>query len=84
MKILLLTSEFVPANGGIATYVRELALAATRLGATITVVAPDYGDPVHMEDRVLPFEVRRFSGGLHSHAGFAGEDCLGAAHIQGT
>lgn len=66
MKILLLSSEFVPANGGIATYVRELALAATRLGATVTVVAPDYGDPVHMEDRELPYEVRRFSGGLHS------------------
>jgi glycosyltransferase involved in cell wall biosynthesis len=66
MKILLLSSEFVPANGGIATYVRELALAATRLGATITVCAPDYGDPIHMEDRDLPYEVRRFRGGLHS------------------
>lgn len=66
MKILLLTSEFLPANGGIATYVREIALAATRLGATVTVCAPDYGVPSHTDDRRLPYEIRRFSGGLHS------------------
>ena len=66
MKILLLTSEFWPVNGGIATYARETALAATRLGARVTVVAPDYGIAAHAEDRRLPYAVRRFSGGLHS------------------
>jgi len=66
MKILMLTSEFVPVNGGIATYARETALAATRLGAKLTVVAPDYGVASHAEDHRLPYVVRRFSGGLHS------------------
>jgi glycosyltransferase involved in cell wall biosynthesis len=66
MRILLLSSEFPPANGGIATYVRELALAATRLGAKVTVCAPDYGVASHVEDHRLPYVVRRFSGGLHS------------------
>src|SRR5512135_2474530 len=66
MKILLLTSEFWPVNGGIATYARETALAATRLGAKVTVVAPDYGIATHAEDRRLPYAVRRFSGGPHS------------------
>ncbi|MCK9908154.1 glycosyltransferase family 4 protein [Microbacteriaceae bacterium K1510] len=66
MKILLLTSEFPPVNGGIATYVREIAGSAVRLGATVMVYAPDYGAETHAEDRRLPFEVRRFPGGLHS------------------
>ena len=66
MRILLLTSEFPPVNGGIATYVREIACSATRLGATVTVHAPDYGAETHAEDHRLPFEVRRFPGGLHS------------------
>ena len=66
MKILLFTSEFQPVNGGIATYARELALAATKLGAKITVYAPDYGVATYADDRRLPYEVNRFSGGLHS------------------
>jgi len=66
MKILMLTSEFLPVNGGIATYAREVALAASRLGAKVTVVAPGYGSSAHVDDRRLPYEVRRFNGGLHS------------------
>ena len=66
MKILLLTSEFHPVNGGIATYSREIALAATRLGAKVTVFAPDYGVAAYADDRRLPYDVHRFSGGLHS------------------
>jgi glycosyltransferase involved in cell wall biosynthesis len=66
MRILLLTSEFTPVNGGIATYARETALAATRLGARVVVVAPDYGIATHAEDRRLPYAVRRFNGGVHS------------------
>lgn len=64
MKILLLTSEFTPANGGIGTYAREIAAAAWELGADVTVVAPDYGEPT--DDSDLPFKVSRFHGGLHS------------------
>ncbi len=66
MKILLLTSEFAPATGGIGTYAREIASAATDLGANVTVIAPDYLQDNTGVDRSLPFEVRRFRGGLHS------------------
>lgn len=64
MKILLLTSEFTPANGGIGTYARGVAEAAWELGADVTVVAPDYGAPANDSD--FPFKVSRFRGGLHS------------------
>lgn len=66
MRILLLTSEFAPATGGIGTYAREIASAATMLGADVTVVAPDYASDTAALDRSLPYRVRRFRGGLHS------------------
>ena len=66
MNILLLTSEFSPAKGGIGTYAREIACAATALGASVTVVAPDYAQDTAIEDHALPFEISRFRGGLHS------------------
>jgi phosphatidyl-myo-inositol dimannoside synthase len=66
VNILLLTSEFTPATGGIGTYAREIASAATALGADVTVIAPDYAQDTTALDRSLPFEVRRFRGGLHS------------------
>ena len=66
MNILLLTSEFAPATGGIGTYAREIAVAATELGARVTMIAPDYGCDNTGLDRSLPFEVRRFRGALHS------------------
>jgi phosphatidylinositol alpha-1,6-mannosyltransferase len=66
VNILMLTSEFAPATGGIGTYVGEIASAATRLGARMTVVAPDYGEATAADDMRWPFEVIRFPGGLHS------------------
>jgi len=66
VRILQLTSEFAPATGGIGTYAREIASAATALGADVTVVAPDYGRDNRAADRSLPYEVRRFRAGLHS------------------
>jgi glycosyltransferase involved in cell wall biosynthesis len=66
VNILLLTSEFAPATGGIGTYAREIASAATDLGANVMVIAPDYARDNATVDRSLPFEVRRFRGGLHS------------------
>jgi glycosyltransferase involved in cell wall biosynthesis len=66
VNILLLSSEFAPATGGIGTYAREVASAATDLGANVTVIAPDYLQDNTSVDRSLPFEVRRFRGGLHS------------------
>ncbi|MDB5633073.1 MAG: glycosyl transferase [Tardiphaga sp.] len=69
MNILLLTSEFTPAQGGIGTYAREIAVAATSLGARVTLVAPDYAQDTAADDRAMPFEVHRFSGGRHSARG---------------
>jgi phosphatidylinositol alpha-1,6-mannosyltransferase len=66
LNILLLTSEFAPAMGGIGTYACEIAAAASRLGAEVTVMAPDYAQQTDEADRSLPFEVVRFPGGLHS------------------
>jgi glycosyltransferase involved in cell wall biosynthesis len=67
MNILMLTSEFTPAAGGIGTYAREIAAAAARLGADVTVAAPDYAEPgLARDDQALPFRIRRFSGGLHA------------------
>ncbi len=66
MNILMLTSEFAPAMGGIGTYAREIAVAASHLGARITVLAPDYAKDLAAEDQTLPFRLVRFRGGLHS------------------
>jgi glycosyltransferase involved in cell wall biosynthesis len=66
LNILLLTSEFAPAQGGIGTYAREMAAAATALGAQVTVAAPAYGKNTANEDEALTFAVERFPGGLHS------------------
>jgi phosphatidyl-myo-inositol dimannoside synthase len=66
LRILLLTSEFAPVRGGIGTYAREIATAASDLGADVTLAAPDYRKDNAGEDRLLPFEIRRFAGGLHS------------------
>jgi glycosyltransferase involved in cell wall biosynthesis len=66
MNILMLTSEFAPATGGIGTYAKEVAAAAAGLGARVTVHAPDYGEDTSQIDAALPFEIRRFHGALHS------------------
>jgi glycogen synthase len=57
LNILLLTSEFAPAQGGIGTYAREMATAATALGAQVTVAAPGYGENTVTYDEALPFAV---------------------------
>jgi glycosyltransferase involved in cell wall biosynthesis len=66
VNILLLSSEYAPARGGIGTYAHEIALAATQLGARVTLVAPDYAQDMSADDRAMPFAIHRFSGGLHS------------------
>jgi phosphatidylinositol alpha-1,6-mannosyltransferase len=65
MNILMLTSEFLPATGGIGTYAREMASAASALGARVTVVAPDYARN-DSDDGGFSFRTHRFRGGLHS------------------
>lgn len=66
MNILLFSSEYAPARGGIGTYAREIAVAATSLGARVTLVAPDYAQDTTEDDRAIPFAIHRFRGGLHS------------------
>lgn len=66
MNILMLTSEFAPATGGIGTYAREIATAAVSLGAKVTVVAPDYSEYPPAGDDGFHFRLHRFHGGLHS------------------
>lgn len=64
-RILILTHEFLPFRGGIATYCAELALAAVAIGHRVTVTAPDYAKDNTQEDSARPYSVRRFSGGLY-------------------
>lgn len=82
MNILLLTSEFSPANGGIGTYAREIAVAATELGAKLTLVAPDYGADRSAVDRSLPFEIRRFQGALHSMRDLPSKIALARSQVK--
>ena len=84
LNILLLTSEFAPAMGGIGTYAREIAAAASRLGATVTVVAPDYARQTDDDDRSLPFEVVRFRGGLHSMRDLPAKIMLARRGVRGA
>lgn len=83
MNILMLTSEFAPATGGIGTYAGEIASAATRLGARITVVAPDYAQTNAAADEALPFEVVRFHGGLHSMRDLPAKIMLAQGKVRG-
>ena len=64
-RILILTHEFLPFRGGIATYCAELASAAAAMGHKVTIVAPDYGKNNAQEDSARPYKVRRFSGSLY-------------------
>ena len=49
-RILLVTTEYPPATGGIGTYCAQIAAAAAANGHEVTILAPDYGrshdDPV--------------------------------------
>ena len=66
-KILMLTHEFPPFRGGIATYACELATAAQALGHEVTVVAPDFGEDLTERDRATyQFTVRRYKAGVYS------------------
>jgi len=69
MKLLLVTSEFDPFRGGIGTYTRELAVAASKLGHQVTVLAPDYGQDQAALDKTFDFEIVRYRGGVSSMRG---------------
>ena len=69
-RILILTTEFPPCLGGIATLVANLAEAAAKLGHDVTVVAPDFGS--EREEGQYPFELRRYSGGIFTYRALPG------------
>ncbi|UGV27603.1 glycosyltransferase family 1 protein [Rhodopseudomonas boonkerdii] len=81
MNILLLSSEYAPMRGGIGTYAREIAVAATQLGARVTMVAPNYGKDTSEADRASPFPVHRFNGGLHSARDLPAKVLLTRSHV---
>ena len=67
-RILMLTSEFPPCKGGIATYCREVSRAAAALGHEITVVAPDFrAASDELNDSDYPFDVVRFPGAIYTY-----------------
>jgi len=66
-RILILTHEFAPFMGGIATYVDGMAQAASREGYEVTVVAPDFGNHTNPGDHEdLPYALQRFRGGRYA------------------
>ncbi|MBA2935954.1 glycosyltransferase family 4 protein [Sphingomonas sp. CGMCC 1.13654] len=69
MKILLLTSEFLPFHGGIGAYARELATAAAQAGHQVTLVAPGYDADQSAIDSAFPFQVIRAPGGVSDAKG---------------
>ncbi len=54
--ILILTHEFAPTKGGIATFTEEMARAAAKLGRTVEVWAPK---AEQHQDSEFPFNIRR-------------------------
>lgn len=69
MKLLILAGEFLPFRGGIATYAREMAEAATDLGYDVTVAAPNYNADQSVIDAQFPFRALRFPGGENTARG---------------
>lgn len=51
MRILILTFEFVPFSGGIATYTYEVACGLAELGCDIRVLAPKYPKCEEVDNR---------------------------------
>ncbi|MEL7209802.1 MAG: glycosyltransferase, partial [Actinomycetota bacterium] len=62
MKLVIVSTEMAPGPGGIGMHAHQLATAATRAGATVTVVAPqDYVSHAETEafNRAVPYAVER-------------------------
>jgi len=62
--IVIVTHEFVPFRGGVATYSAELAAALHRAGQIVEVWAPDYGARGAREELVFPVARLRAGGSL--------------------
>src|SRR5262249_48595161 len=53
-----------------------------RLGARVTVVAPDYAQQTADDDATLPFKIVRFRGGLHSMRDLPGKIALARRSVR--
>jgi phosphatidylinositol alpha-1,6-mannosyltransferase len=62
--ILLVTHEYAPYVGGIATYACELARAASEQGYHVEVFCPAYGEPPSQRQENPTLTVTRFPGGV--------------------
>lgn len=62
--IVVVTHEFAPFRGGVATYTEELAAALHRAGQTVEVWAPDYGRRDAGEGFAFPVVRLRAGGSL--------------------
>lgn len=66
IRLLIPTFEFPPYDGGVGTFCVEIARSLVARGYAVTVLAPDYGRPVHAGDQDYPFAVERFSASSYS------------------
>src|SRR5580704_6883364 len=62
--IIIVTHEFAPFRGGVATYSAELAAALHRAGQTVEVWSPDYGRQDTREEFKFPVVRLRAGGSL--------------------
>ena len=79
LNILMLTSEFAPATGGIGTYAARNRVCRHPLGARVTVVAPDYAKQTADDDEGPALQGRALSRRPSLDARPAGQDPAGAA-----
>lgn len=63
-RIVIVTHEFAPFRGGVATYSAELAAALHRAGQTVEVWAPEYGAANATDEFVFPVVRLRAGGSL--------------------
>ncbi|HVM60021.1 MAG TPA: glycosyltransferase family 4 protein [Verrucomicrobiae bacterium] len=63
-KIVIVTHEFSPFRGGVATYTEELAAALSRAGREVEVWAPDYALPRATDECAVPIRWLRGRGSL--------------------
>src|ERR1019366_1239050 len=63
-RVVIVTHEFAPFRGGVATYSAELAAALHRAGQVVEVWAPDYGARDACKELSVPVVRLRAGGSL--------------------
>ena len=63
-RIVIVTHEFAPFRGGVATYSGEVAAALHRAGEAVEVWAPDYGANGERKEFTFPVVRLRAGGSL--------------------